>query len=297
MTRPLVIGVFAAAALLGSAAVDAVRAPAQAQTTLSSYTVEFALGSASLSAQAQQVVREAAASFQRGDATMVRVVGHTDTTGSAEFNQRLSERRAQAVSDALVAAGVPAGVVQQQGVGQRQLIVPTDDNVLEQRNRVVVVTMMGDPAPAPAPAPTEPAPAPAAPSFQLSVGPYYGFDFDRDLNLVGGNVSLDYFVLPNVSVGVEQAGFYVFGARGFDSGAGGRSVGSADYHFDLGPAAAHIGANAGYIYGSGIRSNFIYGPEVGMTWDFLQAKVAYDIRSAGLDSGVLSATLGAAFRF
>ena len=296
MPRFLFAGFVAAAVVLAIGTVDAVNAPARAQTTLSTYTVEFALGSAALSPTARQVIGDAATSFQRGDATTIRVIGHTDTTGSVQLNQRLSERRAQAVSEALVAAGVPTGAIQQRAVGQNELIVPTADNVLEQRNRVVVMNLEGTPPPAPTAAPAPP-PAPTVQRFQVSVGPYYGFDFQRDLNLVGANVSADYFVTPNVSVGVEQAGFYVMGVRGFDSGAGGRSVGSLDYHLDLGPVAAHVGANAGYIYGSGIRSDFIYGPEVGLNWDFLQAKVAYDVRSAGLDSGILSATVGAAFRF
>ncbi|TVQ28935.1 MAG: OmpA family protein [Geminicoccaceae bacterium] len=298
MRNPMTAALLGVSVALGAGVSLIPLTPVQAQVVLSSYTVEFALGSAQLTPAARGVIREAAAAFQRGEATTVRVVGHTDTTGSAALNQRLSEQRAQAVSEALVAEGVPAGAIEPRGVGQTQLIVPTADGVLEQRNRVVVMSLEGPtPPPPPAPAP-DPAPPAAAPiGFQLSVGPYYGFDFQRDLNLIGGNVSLDYFVTPNVSVGVEQAGFYVFGVRGFDSGAGGRSVGSVDYHFDLGPVGAHVGANAGYIYGSGISSDFIYGPEVGLSWEFLQAKVAYDVRSAGFDSGVLSATVGAVFRF
>jgi OOP family OmpA-OmpF porin len=65
----------------------------------------------------------------------VIVVGHTDTSGSAAYNVRLSERRAKAVADALVGLGVGQQALQVDWKGESQLAVPTKDGVKEPLNR------------------------------------------------------------------------------------------------------------------------------------------------------------------
>ena len=55
----------------------------------------------------------------------VRVEGHTDSTGSVEYNQTLSENRAKSVVDYLIAKGVPAQSIYSQGFGETR---PVDDN-------------------------------------------------------------------------------------------------------------------------------------------------------------------------
>ena len=54
------------------------------------------------------------------DSTMVYVIGHTDNQGSQSFNQQLSERRANAVANALLVAGVDASRVRTEGRGELQ---------------------------------------------------------------------------------------------------------------------------------------------------------------------------------
>jgi len=71
----------------------------------------------------------------RGQPLRVRVVGHTDTSGSPTYNQRLSMRRAEAVQRALVAKGVPAASITTEGRGETELLVRTGDNVREPSNR------------------------------------------------------------------------------------------------------------------------------------------------------------------
>jgi OOP family OmpA-OmpF porin len=81
------------------------------------------------------VVSEAANYANAGHATKVIVVGHTDTSGSAAYNVRLSERRAKAVADALVGLGVGQQALQVDWKGESQLAVPTKDGVKEPLNR------------------------------------------------------------------------------------------------------------------------------------------------------------------
>ncbi len=55
----------------------------------------------------------------------IRVVGHTDSKGSADYNQRLSERRAQATASYLISQGVASSQVQVEGRGESE---PRADN-------------------------------------------------------------------------------------------------------------------------------------------------------------------------
>jgi outer membrane protein OmpA-like peptidoglycan-associated protein len=81
------------------------------------------------------VVTEAANYANGGHATRVVVVGHTDTSGSDAYNNRLSERRAKAVADALVGAGVGQTSLSVDWKGESQPAVQTGDGVKEPLNR------------------------------------------------------------------------------------------------------------------------------------------------------------------
>ena len=63
------------------------------------------------------------------------MIGHTDTVGPDAYNDALSRRRAQAVREALVRAGVDPGRIVTAGAGQEQPLVPTADEVREASNR------------------------------------------------------------------------------------------------------------------------------------------------------------------
>jgi outer membrane protein OmpA-like peptidoglycan-associated protein len=103
------------------------------------FVVYFDWDRSTLTAEAQQVVTQAAAYARSGNPTRVLVVGHTDTSGSAAYNLGLSNRRARTVADALVAAGVNGGVVSLDGRGDTQLARATADGVREPHNRRATV--------------------------------------------------------------------------------------------------------------------------------------------------------------
>jgi outer membrane protein OmpA-like peptidoglycan-associated protein len=107
------------------------------------YTVYFDTNSATLSATARQLIRQAAATAQQAGMTHITVTGHTDTTGTTQYNQGLSVRRADAVRAELIAQGVPADAIATSGVGESQLAVPTAQGINEPRNRRVVITTAG----------------------------------------------------------------------------------------------------------------------------------------------------------
>ncbi len=65
----------------------------------------------------------------------IRVIGHTDTSGSAAYNLNLSQRRAKDARDELVRQGINSAVISSEGMGETAPFVPTGDGVKEQLNR------------------------------------------------------------------------------------------------------------------------------------------------------------------
>lgn len=92
-------------------------------------TVRFETGSAQLTRSSEDIIRQAAEAIEGAPAgTRVEVGGHTDSQGDATHNQLLSEQRARAVADALIAAGVPADRLAARGFGSNR---PIGDNSTE----------------------------------------------------------------------------------------------------------------------------------------------------------------------
>ena len=82
----------------------------------------FATDSATVGATVQGDLRVLAANLNRYPNSTVEVQGHTDNTGSAAYNQDLSQRRAQSVSSILAANGVSNGRLRAVGFGENQPI-------------------------------------------------------------------------------------------------------------------------------------------------------------------------------
>ncbi len=78
----------------------------------------FDLDSATLRSESRSTLRDLASNFQRYPDEIIDVEGHTDSSGTTEHNQVLSERRANSVRDFLVDNGVPSRNVTAVGYGE-----------------------------------------------------------------------------------------------------------------------------------------------------------------------------------
>ncbi|WP_144185681.1 OmpA family protein [Elioraea rosea] len=115
----------------------AAAAPAPART----YLVFFDFDSSALTDRARQIIGEAAANAPRVQTTRIEVTGHTDTVGTAAYNQALSVRRANAVAAELERRGIPRSQMTITGRGFSQPLVPTGANVREPQNRRVEIVL------------------------------------------------------------------------------------------------------------------------------------------------------------
>jgi len=113
--------------------------PVPPPTSVRDYLVFFDWDRADLTDRARQIIAEAASALTRVQLTQIFVNGHTDTSGTRSYNQRLSMRRAEIVTAELVRDGVPHDVISIQGLGQTHPLVPTGPGVREPRNRRVEI--------------------------------------------------------------------------------------------------------------------------------------------------------------
>ncbi len=105
--------------------------------------ITFAHDRSDIQAQFQPVLNEIAQTMIAYPSTMIDVHGHTDSTGTHEYNQRLSERRARAVADYLIARGVQPVRIATQGHGETRLLVnPERTEADRQANRRVEIRIV-----------------------------------------------------------------------------------------------------------------------------------------------------------
>jgi len=119
------------------AAPIAAPAPAPART----YLVFFDWDRADLTARAREIIGEAAQNARRVQSTRIEVAGHADRSGSPQYNQRLSQRRADAVAGELVSRGISRNEISISAYGESRPLVPTADGVREPQNRRVEIVL------------------------------------------------------------------------------------------------------------------------------------------------------------
>ena len=115
--------------------------PQQGACPTSEFTVYFEWDRSNLNAEATEVIDRAVARARECNAGSITIVGHTDTSGSTQYNAGLSERRAGVVRDALVARGLQAWMMTTQARGETDLARRTADGVREPLNRRTAVTI------------------------------------------------------------------------------------------------------------------------------------------------------------
>jgi outer membrane protein OmpA-like peptidoglycan-associated protein len=116
-------------------------APAAAPAPARTFLVFFDWDRADLTERARQIIAEAATNAQRVGTTRIEVAGHADRSGTPQYNQRLSERRANAVAAELERRGVPRSAMVIQAFGETRPLVPTADGVREPQNRRVEIVL------------------------------------------------------------------------------------------------------------------------------------------------------------
>ena len=115
--------------------------PPAAPPPIRAWMVFFDTNSSTLSEQANMTVRAAADVARTSASSKVEVTGYTDTEGSVAVNQVVATRRANAVRDGLVRAGVPAQSIRMIAAGETGLLVPTPDNTKYPSNRRTMVVV------------------------------------------------------------------------------------------------------------------------------------------------------------
>jgi outer membrane protein OmpA-like peptidoglycan-associated protein len=115
-------------------------APAPAAAT-SEFMVYFDFDSWTLKAEQLKVLTDVINTARSGGQSNITIVGHTDTSGPADYNQKLSVKRANVVVEALVDMGARRAALHASGVGKTDLAVQTGDGVKEPKNRRTVITL------------------------------------------------------------------------------------------------------------------------------------------------------------
>jgi OmpA-OmpF porin, OOP family len=109
------------------------------RTIVSLSGVHFAFDSASLTSEAKSILDNAANTINSRSGASFTVEGHTDSNGPDDYNQGLSERRANSVKNYLVSQGVPASGLSTVGKGESSPVSSNDTRAGRAENRRVDV--------------------------------------------------------------------------------------------------------------------------------------------------------------
>jgi outer membrane protein OmpA-like peptidoglycan-associated protein len=110
--------------------------------TLDSSQIEFDFDEAQLRPRNREVLSQIAGVLLTFEDYGLQIFGHTDDVGSVEYNEELSERRARAVRDYMVEAGIAPDVVTIMGMGKSSPLVEGTDPESRQRNRRVELAIV-----------------------------------------------------------------------------------------------------------------------------------------------------------
>jgi outer membrane protein OmpA-like peptidoglycan-associated protein len=105
------------------------------------FTLYFLEGKDELTAESKVELERIFAELKRRPLPDIAVIGHTDTVGGLVYNDQLSRARAERTREMLVELGIPSDRIEAAGRGKRELLVPTEENIPEPRNRRVEINV------------------------------------------------------------------------------------------------------------------------------------------------------------
>ena len=147
MSRSIVTKSLAAGAIMSFFAAHAATAQQTQNPNCTTHFVYFDTGSHVLTSDDQDHIRDVAAMMQSTPTFIATIVGKTDSVGSADFNEHLSQQRAEAVFEALVYANkVPENRVQLRWTGERLPFTSTADEEAESHNRMAAIIVSDAPS-------------------------------------------------------------------------------------------------------------------------------------------------------
>ena len=97
--------------------------------------LNFESGTTTLTPESRQTVADLASILKAYPSTVVRLRGHTDNTGDAGENKKLSQARAEAVKESLTRSGIDVSRVTTVGYGQERPIASNDTEAGKATNR------------------------------------------------------------------------------------------------------------------------------------------------------------------
>ncbi len=103
------------------------------------YIVFFDWDKADITDEALAILKSAAENARKGNISRIEATGHADTSGTRQYNQKLSVKRALAVQAKLNSLGIPTNQVSIAGKGELEPLTPTPDGVREPQNRRVEI--------------------------------------------------------------------------------------------------------------------------------------------------------------
>lgn len=104
--------------------------------------ITFATNSYEVVPNFREVLQSVSVVVNEFDKTLIEITGHTDSTGSDSYNMMLSERRADAVSDILVANKVKPARILAAGYGEDRPIADNSSEAGRQENRRVEIVLV-----------------------------------------------------------------------------------------------------------------------------------------------------------
>jgi outer membrane protein OmpA-like peptidoglycan-associated protein len=106
-----------------------------------SFLLYFDSGGTELTADSKALIPKVLEAVRGRPAPDISVIGHTDTVGASADNEKLGLERAQSIAKLIQEAGLKPHDLTIVSHGERNLLIPTPDNVAEPRNRRIEITV------------------------------------------------------------------------------------------------------------------------------------------------------------